>query len=73
MDSILFKDEKIENLLSSMRKLATFLKAEGFTLIEAGKTTVGRGCTVSGTVNRCHFSRGQENVFITANKAERHG
>jgi hypothetical protein len=52
-----------------MRKLAAFLKAEGFTLIEAGKTTGGRGCTV----NRCHFSRGQENVFVSVNTAGRPG
>jgi hypothetical protein len=64
MESFLFDDEKIGNLLPSMRKLDAFLKAEGFTLIEAEKTTGGYGCTV----NRCHFVRGQENVFVIINR-----
>jgi hypothetical protein len=40
MGSSLYDDEKIENLLPSMRKLAAFLKEEGFTLIEAEKPEV---------------------------------
>jgi hypothetical protein len=64
MKSFLYDDEKIENMLPSMRKVGAFLKAEGFTLIEAGKTTGGYGCTV----NRCHFVQGQENVFVIINK-----
>jgi hypothetical protein len=59
----LYDDEKIGNMLPSMQKAGAFLNAEGFTLIEAGKTTGAYGCTV----NRCHFVRGQENVFVTIN------
>jgi hypothetical protein len=64
MKSLLFDDEKIGNLLPLTQKVDAFLKAEGFTLIEAGKTTGAYGCTV----NRCHFVRGQENVFVIINK-----
>jgi hypothetical protein len=65
MKSFLYDDEKIENMLPSMRKVDAFLKAEGFTLTEAGKTTGGYGCTV----NSCHFIRGRDNVFVTINNA----
>jgi hypothetical protein len=64
----LYDDEKIENLLPAMRKIDAFLKAEGFALAEAGKTTGAYGCTV----NRCHFVKGRENVFVTINTAGRY-
>jgi hypothetical protein len=63
----LFDDEKIENMLPSMQKAGAFFRAEGFTLIEAGKTTGAYGCPV----NRCHFVRKQENIFIIINKLKR--
>jgi hypothetical protein len=62
--SAIYDDEKIENLLPAMQKVGAFLKAEGFTLKEAGKTTGAYGCTV----NRCHFARDQENVFVSINR-----
>jgi hypothetical protein len=67
MELPLFDDEKIGDLLPTMWSIDAFLKAEGFTLIKAEKTTGGYGCTV----NRCHFFRGQENVFVIINTAGR--
>jgi hypothetical protein len=65
----LYDDEKIGSMLPSMQKAGAFLNAEGFALIEAGKTTGAYGCTV----NRCHFVRGQENVFVIINKPREQG
>jgi hypothetical protein len=69
MGSLLYDDEKIGNLFPSTQKIDAFLKAEGFTLVEAGKTTGSYGCTV----NRCHFVRDQENVFVIINKPKEQG
>jgi hypothetical protein len=67
--SFLYDDEKTENLLPTMRKIDTFLKAEGFALADAGKTIGGYGCTV----NRCYFVRGRENVFVIINRPKEQG
>jgi hypothetical protein len=64
MDSILYNDEKIENLLPLVQQIDAFLTAKGCTLKEAGKTTGANNIVV----NRTEYKRGDENVFITVNK-----